>query len=112
MTHLAKTITDNLERARQDQGLSTRHLAHIAGMAQKTVHSCVNATHVPKVDTVDGVATAMLVSPAAMTIENVPMDLLVGFQADSLLKHFAKLPKDKRWTVIELVKQLAEMEGK
>ena len=106
MATLTDIICSNLDRVRIEHDLSTRELAARANMPQKTVHSLMNMTHVPRLDTVDGVCKALLVSPQAVVTQSAPLNMLMSRRISRLVDGYSSLSPDQRDQVDALISSL------
>ena len=111
MPSLTETVCANLNRVRIEHDLSTRELSARSGMPQKTLHSLLNATHIPRLDTVDGVCKALLVSPHAVVTPGAPINMLMSRRIGRLVETFATLDPDQRDEVEKLITLLAHQNG-
>ena len=106
MATLTDIVCSNLNRVRIEHDLSTRELAARANMPQKTVHSLLNMTHIPRLDTVDGVCKSLLVSPQAVVTQSAPLNMLMSRRISRLVDGYTGLNPDQRDQVDELISSL------
>ena len=106
MPTLTDIVCSNLNRVRIEHDLSTRELAARGNMPQKTVHSLLNMTHVPRLDTVDGVCRTLLVSPQAIVTHNAPLNMLMSRRITRLVDGYTGLNPEQRDQVDDLISSL------
>ena len=93
---LVEIVSNNLKRILAEHDLSTNELANRSGIPQKTIHSMVNGTHACRLDNLDRIAKALLVSPTALVTPHLPTNVLMSRRVPRLVGSYAKLSMEQR----------------
>ena len=107
MPTLADIVSTNIERVRIEHDLSTRELASRCNMPQKTVHSVLKLTHVPRLDTIDQLCRSLFIQPQAVVTESMPLNMLMSRRVGRLINSYKTLTPDQRDQVEALVEALS-----
>lgn len=105
---LIEVVCGNIDKVRKMHDLSTRELGARAGMPQKTVHSILNMTHIPRLDNIEQICKTLLIAPQAVVTPHLPMEMLMSRRVGRLVESYAKLSMDQRDKVDELIDSFGE----
>lgn len=105
---LIDTVSSNIDKVRKMHDLSTRELGARAGMPQKTVHSILNQTHVPRLDNIEQICKTLLIAPQAVVTPHLPMEMLMSRRVGRLVEGYSRLSMDQRDRVDEMIASFAE----
>ena len=100
---LMQTVAKNLQKVCKEHDLSTNELANRSGMPQKTVYSMVNGTHNCRVDNLEAIAKALLISPTVLVTPHLPTSILMSRRVPRLIEKYAKLAMDDRDRLEQLI---------
>ena len=103
---LKDILARNLTRVLEAHDMSANDLANRSGMAQKTLHSMVNGTHQCRIDNLDNVAKALLVSPTTLVTPELPTNLVMSRKLPRLMKKYANLTSEQRDKAEEYIDSL------
>ena len=104
--NLTETVCSNLDKVRREHDLSTNEMANRSGLPQKTIHNLMNQVHVPRLDTVESMCKALLVSPHAVVTPYAPMNILLSRRLGRVVEKYAKLTPDDREKVDLMMDEL------
>ena len=107
---LSETVAANLKRVCADFDVSTRDLASrledgVGG--QKSIWNLLNAQHSPTLKTLEPVCRALMVSPAALMVPNIPTSLLVSRRLNRLIETYSQLTSSQRDDLEDVIKEMA-----
>lgn len=105
---ITAVVADNLQRICNEHDLSSVDLAARAGMPQKTVYSMIHGNNNCRIDNLEKVAKALLVSPTALVTPNLPTNVLMSRRVPRLMEQYAKMSMDQRDALSEFVLELLE----
>lgn len=105
---ITAVVADNLQRICKEHDLSSVDLAARAGMPQKTVYSMIHGNNNCRIDNLEKVAKALLVSPTALVTPNLPTNVLMSRRVPRLMEQYAKMSMDQRDALSEFVLELLE----
>ena len=94
--NLSEIVCTNLDKVRKEHDLSTNELASRSGVPQKTIHNLMNQVHIPRLDTVESVCKALLVSTHAAVTAYAPMNILLSRRIGRVIEAYAKLTPEQR----------------
>lgn len=94
--NLSEIVCTNLDKVRREHDLSTNELASRSGVPQKTIHNLMNQVHIPRLDTVESVCKALLVSTHAAVTAYAPMNILLSRRIGRVIESYAKLTPEQR----------------
>ena len=100
---LTKIVSKNLQKVCKEHDLSTNELANRSGMPQKTVYSIVNGTHNCRIDNLEAIAKALLISPTALVTPHLPTSILMSRRVPRFIEKYAKLSIDDRDRLEQLI---------
>ena len=108
---LSQTVSANLKRVCADFDVSTRDLASrledgVGG--QKSIWNLLNAQHSPTLKTLEPVCRALMVSPAALMVPNIPTSLLVSRRLNRLIVNYSKMSAVQRDNLEDVIKGMLE----
>ena len=103
---LTEIVCNNLDKVRREHDLSTNEMANRSGLPQKTIHNLMNQVHVPRLDTVESMCKALLVSPHAVVTPYAPMNILLSRRLGRVVEKYAKLTPDDREKVDLMMDEL------
>ena len=103
---LTEIVCSNLDKVRREHDLSTNEMANRSGLPQKTIHNLMNQVHVPRLDTVESMCKALLVSPHAVVTPYAPMNILLSRRLGRVVEKYAKLTPDDREKVDLMMDEL------
>lgn len=103
---LTEIVCGNLDKVRREHDLSTNEMAKRSGLPQKTIHNLMNQVHVPRIDTVEAMCKALLVSPHAVVTPYAPMNILLSRRLGRVVEKYAKLTPDDREKVDLMMDEL------
>ena len=91
-------VADNLKRVCAEFDISTRDLAsRIDGAAgQKSVWNLLNGRHSPTLKTLEPVCKALMISPAALMVPNMPAGLLVSLRLNRMIERYSRMTPTQR----------------
>ena len=75
---LAQIVAGNLQRICKEHDLSSNELANRSGMPQKTIYTMIQGTHQCRIDNLDKIAKALLVSPTSLVTPHLPTSVLMS----------------------------------
>ena len=103
---LTEIVCNNLDKVRREHDLSTNEMANRSGLPQKTIHNLMNQVHVPRLDTVESMCKALLVSPHAVVTPYAPMNILLSRRLGRVVEKYEKLTPDDREKVDLMMDEL------
>jgi transcriptional regulator with XRE-family HTH domain len=106
--NLTEIVCNNLDKVRKEHDLSTRELGFRSGMPQKTVHNVLNMTNVPRIDTVETMCKALLISPQAVVTPYLPLNMLMSRRIGRFVEQYARLNMEQRDKVEQLLNELSD----
>ena len=106
---LSETVSHNLKRVCADFDISTRDLASRLedGAGQKSIWNLLNNQHSPTLKTLEPVCRALMVSPAALMVPNIPTSLLVSRRLNRLIETYSQLTSSQRDDLEDVIKEMA-----
>jgi hypothetical protein len=72
-------------------------------MPQKTVYSIINGTHNCRIDNLEAIAKALLISPTALVTPHLPTSILMSRRVPRFVEKYAKLAMDDRDRLEQLI---------
>lgn len=93
---LVKVVSNNLERILKEHDLSTNELANRSGLPQKTCWSIITGSHAARIDNLEKISKALLVSPTALVTPHLPTNVVMSRRVPRLVANYAKLSMEQR----------------
>ena len=93
---LTSIVCGNLKAAAVEWDLSTRDLASRCNVSQKAIWNLLNATHSPRLDTLEPLCQTMMISPAAVVTPGIDTGLLVSRRVPRLIESYGRLSYNQR----------------
>ena len=93
---LAEIVAGNLQRICKEHDLSSNELANRSGMPQKTIYTMIQGTHQCRIDNLEKIAKALLVSPTSLVTPHLPTNVLMSRRLPRLIDRYAKLSMEDR----------------
>ena len=103
---LVQIVAKNLDRICKEHDLSTNELANRSGIPQKTVWSLVTGSHAARIDNLEKIAKALLVSPTALVTPHLPTNVLMSRRVPRLVDNYAKLSMEQRDLLEEYINKM------
>ena len=104
---LAQIVANNLQRICKEHDLSSNELANRSGMPQKTVYTIIQGTHQCRIDNLDKIAKALLVSPTVLVTPHLPTNVLMSRRVPRMIERYAKLSMEDRERAEAYIESLA-----
>ena len=108
---LAQIVAGNLQRICKEHDLSSNELANRSGMPQKTIYTMIQGTHQCRIDNLDKIAKALLVSPTSLVTPHLPTSVLMSRRLPRLVDKYAKLSMEDRERVEAYIDSLASSDA-
>ena len=105
---LTQIVANNLQRICKEHDLSSNELANRSGMPQKTIYSMIQGSHACRIDNLEKIAKALLVSPTALVTPHLPTAVLMSRRVPRLVDKYAKLSMEDRERLEAFIDSLAE----
>lgn len=109
---ITAVVADNLQRICKEHDLSSVDLAARAGMPQKTVYSMIHGNNNCRIDNLEKVGKALLVSPTALVTPNLPTNVLMSRRVPRLMEQYAKMTMEQRDRLLEFILELLEPQSR
>ena len=106
--NITEVVAHNLQRICVEHDLSSVDLAARADMPQKTVYSMIQGNNNCRIDNLEKVAKALLVSPTALVTPNLPTNVLMSRRVPRLMEQYAKMDMQQRDLLSEFILELLE----
>ena len=108
---LSQIIAHNLQRICKEHDLSSNELANRSGMPQKTIYTMIQGTHQCRIDNLDRIAKALLVSPTVLVTPHLPTNVLMSRRVPRMVERYAKLSMEDRDRAEAYIESLANPES-
>ena len=105
---LTQIVANNLQRICKEHDLSSNELANRSGMPQKTIYSMIQGSHACRIDNLEKIAKALLVSPTALVTPHLPTAVLMSRRVPRLVDKYAKLSMEDRDRLEAYIESLTE----
>ena len=106
--NITEVVAHNLQRICREHDLSSVDLASRADMPQKTVYSMIQGNNNCRIDNLEKVAKALLVSPTALVTPNLPTNVLMSRRVPRLMEQYAKMNMEQRDLLSEFILEMLE----
>ena len=93
---LVQIVSKNLDRIMKEHDLSTNELANRSGLPQKTCWSLITGSHAARLDNLEKIAKALLVSPTALVTPHLPTNVVMSRRIPRLVDNYGKLDMQQR----------------
>ena len=104
---LTQIVANNLQRICKEHDLSSNELANRCGMPQKTIYTMMQGTHACRIDNLERIAKALLVSPTSLVTPHLPTGVLMSRRLPRLIDKYAKLSMEDRERAEAYIESLA-----
>jgi DNA-binding Xre family transcriptional regulator len=108
---LAEIVAGNLQRICKEHDLSSNELANRSGMPQKTIYTMIQGTHQCRIDNLEKISKALLVSPTSLVTPHLPTNVLMSRRLPRLIDRYAKLSMEDRERAEAYIDSLAAPEA-
>lgn len=106
--NITEVVAHNLQRICREHDLSSVDLASRADMPQKTVYSMIHGNNNCRIDNLEKVAKALLVSPTALVTPNLPTNVLMSRRVPRLMEQYASMNMEQRDRLSEFILELLQ----
>ena len=103
---LKDVLAKNLQMIAEARGLSSRSMAALCGMPQKTVYTMMQGTNAARITSIDKLAAGLNVSPQLLLIDGLNHAALMSIKSNRMMGEYLSLPAIQRARVDALVKSL------
>ena len=103
---LKDVLAKNLQMIAEARGLSSRSMAALCGMPQKTVYTMMQGTNAARITSIDKLAAGLNVSPQLLLIDGLNHAALMSIKSTRMMGEYLSLPAIQRARVDAMVKSL------